>query len=607
MKQQLLQFFNTIRFKLILIFLILFLIPFVLVETIIYKNIEENALKDTNGLMVNNLRLVSDYTTTFLSDIQTDFQNIIFQEDFILALFKVEDLGAITTQYQLDATEKLSDDFEPYLESDRIDSVYLFNRDNKVFYDFSYLSPSYLVKNFEETLWYQQYVTAYHTESQSFHKNWLITESIPHISRQSPENLVSYYTRFKSTSGQITILSVNVNVEQLIGVIDSLSLPEGASIYISDEDGYIVASNHLHYIGDTLEDLYGLNLSKSQTITVHEEKRHITAYTNNPLNFSYVIDIPYSYITSTAQESRTLMYGLYLIIIGIILTMNIVIQRFLLKPINAMISRMRHVEQGNFDITLPDNRKDELGVLYKNFNDMTRNIHNLIEKNYIEVLQRKQSDLNYIQTQLNEHFLYNTLDAIYSLILTNDQTRAQEMLLSLSKFFRTTLNNGKQVITIGEIVSMLEHYTTIMRLRNNGKYTIDIKVHKDVEDVYALKFLFQPILENAIIHGVSSRKQGGRICVIISKNNDLITYKVWDNGKGIDPQRLHRINTMLKETTTTTQNEFFALNNIVNQAKLFYKDGFNIHIKSTLYEFTECIIEVPVLTSPPQKGVLTYD
>ena len=135
---------HTIRFKLILIFIIMFLIPFLLVETIIYRTIEDRALINTNDQMINSLKLVSDNTSTLLTEVQTDFQSIIFQEDFLMALFDIRDLSAITTKRQLDATEKLVDDFESFLDNDLINSFYLFNKDNKVFYYFSYLSPGYL-------------------------------------------------------------------------------------------------------------------------------------------------------------------------------------------------------------------------------------------------------------------------------------------------------------------------------------------------------------------------------------------------------------------------------------------------------------------------------
>lgn len=607
MKMQLKKFIHTIRFKLIVIFIILFLIPFLLVETIIYKTIEERALINNNELMINNLQLVSDYTNTFLTDIQTDFQNIIFQEDFILSLFNIRDLANITTQYQLDATEKLSDDFEPYLENKRIESVYLYNINNDVFYDFAYLSPSYLVDDFQNTDWFNSYQTIYDERNQNFTNNWIMTHRIPNIIQKESLPIISYYTRLKSSSGHISILSVNVNVMQLVNVINSLTLPEDALIYIADSNGQIIASNADVTYGASLLSLYNMYPDNNQSLMVGEEKRHISSYTSELLGYYYLIDIPYSHITASANDSRMLLYGLYLALIVILLTMTALIQWFLLKPINAMIDKMRHVEQGNFDITLPDNRKDELGVLYRNFNEMTRNIHNLIEKNYVEVLLRKQSDLNYIQTQLNEHFLYNTLDAIYSLILNNDQLTAQELLLSLSKFFRTTLNNGKHIITIREIASMLDNYCKIMDVRNNGKFQINIHVDDDVMDCYALKFLFQPILENAIIHGVNTRRQGGRIDVDIHKSDGYILYTVFDNGRGIDDLELTRLNRMFNKITTETQDDFFALNNIAHQAKLFYRSNFSIHIDSQINEYTRCTVKVPILTNPPEEGVFNYD
>ena len=598
---------HTIRFKLILIFIIMFLIPFLLVETIIYRTIEDRALINTNDQMINSLKLVSDNTSTLLTEVQTDFQSIIFQEDFLMALFDIRDLSAITTKRQLDATEKLVDDFESFLDNDRIHSVYLYNKDNKVFYDFSYLSPGYLYDVIEETPWYEGYSHIYEGPSPSYEENWILNRSIPNIGHKSSTPLISYYSRFQSSSGHTTILSANISARALEDVIDSLQLPEGAYIHIADSNETIIASSSPAFYGKTLTNIYSQPLSNNLVLNEEEEKRHISYYSPPSLGYHYVIDIPYSHIIASAKESRFLLYGLYLAIVLVLLTMNLVIQRFLLKPINAMIKKMRHVEQGNFDISLPDNRKDELGILYRNFNDMTRNIHALIEKNYVEVLLRKQSDLNYIQTQLNEHFLYNTLDAIYSLIQIDDQVHAEEMLLSLSKFFRTTLNNGKQVIPLGEIVAMLKNYCRIMELRNNGKYTIEFDVDPDILDTYALKFLFQPLIENAIIHGVNNRRQGGRICIHLKKSEDSLVYNVWDNGRGIDDLTLRRLNQLFSQANSETQNEFFALNNIANQAKLYYKKDYSIHIESQMNVYTSCTVTLPIQYTPDEKGVFQND
>lgn len=607
MKDKIKNYTTSIRFKLIIIFIVLFLIPFLLVETIIYRTIEDRTLEDTNEQMINNLQLVSDYTSTFLGDIQIDFQNIIFQEDFILSLFNVRNLGSISTLDELEATEKLSDDFEPFLENDRIHSVYLYNMDNEVFYDFSYMSPGYLVSDMENSDWFKVYLSSTDDQVKRSRNLWLQTKSIPNLGRHESVNIVSNYMLFQSSNGLKTILSVNVDTQQLVNVIDSLILPERSMVYITDSRGKIVASNSSDSIGYNLLDYYDAIPANNDILSRQEESRHISYYESGINSYRFFIDVPYSHITSTASESRLLLFGLYFAIILILLTMNLVIQRFLLKPIQAMIEKMRHVEQGDFNVTLPDNRRDELGILYKNFNEMTRNIHSLIEKNYVEALLRKQSDLNYIQTQLNEHFLYNTLDAIHSLIMTNDRDAAQKMLISLSKFFRTTLNNGKQVISIKEIYQMLENYIAIINLRNSDRFVFRLHVDDSLLDTYALKFLFQPILENAIIHGAGRRRSCGEIKLEILRNGDKLAYTVWDNGPGIQKDKLDKLNGLVDQDNLSFESEYFALNNIVNQAKLFYKSDFNLLLESQVNRYTKCSIEIPILAEPVKGGVMKND
>ncbi len=176
------------------------------------------------------------------------------------------------------------------------------------------------------------------------------------------------------------------------------------------------------------------------------------------------------------------------------------------------------------------------------------------------------------------------------------------MVLSLSKFFRTTLNNGLQVITVNEIVDMLRNYADVMLTRTSNKYSIEFNVSKNVGSYYALKFLFQPVIENAIIHGVDNRKSGGIIKVSLYEEDNHIIYKVWDNGRGIDKETLDSLNGIFTDSYMMEESDYFALKNIYNQAKLFYREDFNFQITSIEYEYTEFVATLPVIEEKAAYG-----
>ncbi len=176
--------------------------------------------------------------------------------------------------------------------------------------------------------------------------------------------------------------------------MNSLTLPENSLIHISDMDGQIIASNNETLIGNNISDTYGTPVISGTSTTFDGEKRHFITYFSEQLNYQFIVDIPYTYITQSANDSRQLLYGLYIVLLLILLIMVFVIRGFLLTPITEIIHKMRRVETGDFSAALPENRKDEFGIIYRNFNEMTRNINSLIQKTTLKRSAVKNPTLN---------------------------------------------------------------------------------------------------------------------------------------------------------------------------------------------------------------------
>ena len=211
------------------------------------------------------------------------------------------------------------------------------------------------------------------------------------------------------------------------------------------------------------------------------------------------------------------------------------------QPINQMNQAMKQVQEGKLDTSIPVLRNDEFGVLSQNFNVMTQELSNFLEQK-IET-QRKLADIQIamMQAQLNPHFLYNTLDTIKWMAKSAKVEPISQLSQKLARILRTSIVK-EQFITIGEEFQICSDYGEIQNIRFQGKYQFLFDCPKDLLSYKIPKLIIQPLVENAIIHGLRM-KEAGIIKVFASKNNDAIILSVQDDGIGIDDEMMQFINT----------------------------------------------------------------
>ena len=247
-------------------------------------------------------------------------------------------------------------------------------------------------------------------------------------------------------------------------------------------------------------------------------------------------------LSSSTMNRMYLMVGLLAVLSFIVCI--IVAQKTttsFIQPINQMNQAMKQVQEGKLDTSIPVLRNDEFGVLSQNFNVMTQEFSNFLEQK-IET-QRKLADIQIamMQAQLNPHFLYNTLDTIKWMAKSAKVEPISQLSQKLARILRTSIVK-EQFITIGEEFQICSDYGEIQNIRFQGKYQFLFDCPKDLLSYKIPKLIIQPLVENAIIHGLRM-KETGIIKIFASKNNDAIILSVQDNGIGIDDEMMQFINT----------------------------------------------------------------
>lgn len=344
------------------------------------------------------------------------------------------------------------------------------------------------------------------------------------------------------------IQNSNVTIGYIVSSIHSQDFTYLFSNQLSNDEGFGIISkeNEPIYINSILETsgifdkLHYAWISNSKYDDYFNDY-YITIQNIENTGFKQIVVHP-KVLSSSTMNQMYLMVGLLALLSFIVCI--IVAQKTttsFTQPINQMNQAMKQVQEGKLDTSIPVLRNDEFGVLSQNFNVMTQELSNFLEQK-IET-QRKLADIQIamMQAQLNPHFLYNTLDTIKWMAKSAKVEPISQLSQKLARILRTSIVK-EQFITIGEEFQICSDYGEIQNIRFQGKYQFLFDCPKDLLSYKIPKLIIQPLVENAIIHGLRM-KETGIIKVFASKNNDAIILSVQDNGIGIDDEMMQFINT----------------------------------------------------------------
>jgi two-component system sensor histidine kinase YesM len=250
------------------------------------------------------------------------------------------------------------------------------------------------------------------------------------------------------------------------------------------------------------------------------------------------------------------------------------------------------LQSGNFHIKLPPSSTSEIDFINSNFNYTVESLQRQINENYANKLLNKEIELRNLQNQINEHFLYNTLDSIRWLARKEEALQTSDMVLALANFYRLSLSSGKEVIPISDIITMLNNYLSIQKYRLGDSLNYSINCESILLNQRILKNLLQPIVENAIVHGILGL-ENGIIDINVTNINEEMRIMVTDNGKGFSDERLKQVREQLDLESPFCENSF-ALKSIQSQMQIFYGYRIPLHIDSTYNQGTRIWFDLPI-------------
>lgn len=272
----------------------------------------------------------------------------------------------------------------------------------------------------------------------------------------------------------------------------------------------------------------------------------------------------------------------------------VLISRLLAKPIMDLTALMERVKNDDFSVRYESGRRDEIGVMGNVFNSMVTRIRTLIDNVYKAEIAEKDMRIMALQSQINPHFLYNTLQSISNIADQENVTDISAMCGSLSSMFRYNAEGGRRFVMLYDEIRHIENYFYIQSIQYKNRLRHELDIPDDLLTLQVPRFIIQPLVENAVTHGLESLPEGGLVRIVAGRGEENAYICVEDNGRGIPPGRLAEIRRMLESDMRQDPKEFFALDNVNKRLVLNYGKEYAIRVESEEGKGTKVTLTVPL-------------
>ncbi|GLX67088.1 cache domain-containing sensor histidine kinase [Paenibacillus glycanilyticus] len=376
-------------------------------------------------------------------------------------------------------------------------------------------------------------------------------------------------------------------------VMDKLfekSIPAGSSYMVLNPDNIVVASSDKtrvtkSYDADWLEQLRD-KTSGTARIKIDGHNQIVSYARSEITGWMSIVVTPQSVLVASLVpviRTSTVVTAIVLSVIALLFAYFILSR--MTGPIKKLMGAMRSVGEGDFGTHVEITRQDEFGLLSQRFNRMNDRIAMLVKENYEIKLKEKEAEIHALNMQMNPHFLYNTLNIMNWTALENNQKELSKMLVCLSNMLHYTSRKDWGAVHLSEELEWMRNYFYIMSARFEGKFTVNYEIEPALYENKLPRLLFQPFVENAILHGFSGMEEGGVITIRgwIEEGNRY--FEIRDNGRGISKDG---IDTILYEESASV-----GIKNTISRIRMAYGDEYGIRIHSTPGKGTSIMICLP--------------
>jgi two-component system, sensor histidine kinase YesM len=550
---------------------------------------------------------VSKYSIEVVQQLNDNIDNTISELDRILSVLATDEdvLKILNKDRKRSLVKRIADD---EIMNNKINNMVSFRTNIAGLYIFSFNGEVYNYKEannsiqlgytFVATHWYETMKTLNLT------KLLLPTHIQEDILSSGPKKQVFTLIR------KINDIDTKKNLGNILIDIDMTTFQNAwANINRRNYSELAIIDNNKSTIFNTNEKLVSTQLKGDYIDRILKEKNGtfitdvignsslISYNTSKSTNWTVISIIPLTDIYQNINNLQYIIVSTVIFFIVVSFIIVVLISRSITKPISTLRLLMKRVESGNFNVSIPVRNMDEVGELSLSFNKMISKINNLIQTVYETQLLKKEAELNALQTQINPHFLYNTLQIIDLIAEEEGISEISSVCQSLSRIFRYSIK-GSEVVSLSFELDHIKDYILIHKLRFADKFDVFYDIDESLYDKKMIKLLLQPLVENALFHGIENKKGKSILTISAKLIEDLIELVVEDTGIGMDEQQLEQLKESLNEEVESSQIDGYSrrsigIKNVNSRIKLYFGEKYGITVDSKLKVGTKVTVTIP--------------
>lgn len=376
--------------------------------------------------------------------------------------------------------------------------------------------------------------------------------------------------------------------------------------------GYVI----IYFDYTIIKDIFTNNLPPNSIFSVHDKLGNIifsnvddeiiqeseqnsfyvrSHYYAEKAGWDFYIAIPtYSIRGQLYSTMRRTIVIMFIIAFVAIVTGVIAVYR-MTNNLEKLNHAMFEVSQGNFDSKFEIKGKDEIGRMSSIFNQMVGDVKKLLKRVSEEEKKKRMIEIDFLQAQINPHFVSNTLNTIIWMAKINKMENIALLTKSLNTLLQSSMRHGSELIPINDEIAYTENYVEIQKYSAFYQFQIDFSIKDELKSLYTPRFIIQPLVENSIIHGFSDGRDNQRIEVSILHTGESVQIVVFDNGKGMKQSQIEEITNNKQKSKNKYSS--IGVNNIQERIKLFFGEKYGLTFESEEDKYTKAILLIPVLTT----------
>lgn len=323
----------------------------------------------------------------------------------------------------------------------------------------------------------------------------------------------------------------------------------------------------------------------------------LAAYRQENTGLTVFTVVPDSVVWNYLGNIILVLFSIYLVVIVIAVNLSIYLSKRFTRPIKKISEAMTQFDGNDFTKTIKLHTNTELDKIGDSYNEMVKNIEQLLAEIKAQEKELRTSELNMLFSQINPHFLYNTLDTIYMLARINKEETTMKMIQALSKYLRISLSKGSDMVTIADELENVKSYMEIQQIRNENLFRFEIDAEVDLNK-RVLKLILQPLVENSIKYGFSKIFEGGIIRISVFETDGFLVFQVYNNGEPMEEAVIEKINAMNGRAVSEVNSLFpdraqgYGVMNIMTRIRLKYGNSVQFYYEAS-ESGTNCIVKIP--------------